>query len=238
MNTERIALVTGAAKGMGRAIAIKLADEVSAVAVHCLTSRKDAEDTAAEIRKKGRRSAVFAADLTDEKLAGGLVREVENEFGRLDILVNTVGPFLVKPWQELDGADWDRMFREVLQSSFFCLKAALPGMRERKWGRIINIGYSRAEQLGSFPSITAYAAAKTGLLILTRTSAVSEVGNGITINMVSPGLMEGGVLPAGKVPPAAIGKFRDVAGAVAYLVSEDAAAVTGANLIVAGTWKM
>jgi len=238
MNTERIALVTGAAKGMGRAIAIKLAGEVSAVAVHCLTSRKDAEDTAAEIRKKGTRSAVFAADLTDEKLAGGLVRQVENEFGRLDILVNTVGPFLVKPWQELEGADWDRMFREVLQSSFFCLKAALPGMRERKWGRIVNIGYSRAEWLGSFPSITAYAAAKTGLLILTRTSAVSEVGNGITINMVSPGLMEGGVLPASKVPPAAIGKFRDVAGAVAYLVSEDAAAVTGANLIVAGTWKM
>jgi 3-oxoacyl-[acyl-carrier protein] reductase len=238
MNTGRIAFVTGAAKGMGRAIAVKLADEVGAVAVHCFNSRKDAEDTAAEIRKKGKRSVVFAADLTDEKRAGGLVREVENEFGRLDILINTVGPFLVKPWQELDGADWDRMFRGVLESSFFCIKAALPGMRERKWGRIVNIGYSRAEQLGSFPSITAYAAAKTGLLILTRTIAVSEVGNGITINMVSPGLMEGGALPAGKVAPAAIGTFRDVAGAVAYLASEDAAAVTGANLIVAGTWKM
>jgi 3-oxoacyl-[acyl-carrier protein] reductase len=238
MNTGRIALVTGAAKGMGRKIAIKLADEAGAVAVHYLHSRKDAEETAADIQQKGIRSAVFAADLTDENQAAELVRKVENEFGRLDILINTVGPFLVKPWHELDGGDWDRMFREVLESSFFCLKAALPGMRERKWGRIINIGYSRAEQLGSFPSITAYAAAKTGLLILTRTTAVSEVGNGITINMVSPGLMEGGALPAGKVAPAAIGTFRDVAGAVAYLASEDAAAVTGANLIVAGTWKM
>ena len=238
MNAGRVALVTGAAKGMGRAIAIKLADEASAVAVHCFHSRKDAENTAAEIQKKGKRSAVFAADLADERLAVDLVRDAENEFGRLDILINTVGPFLVKPWQELDGKDWDRMFREVLESSFFCLKAVLPGMRERKWGRIVNIGYSRAEHLGSFPSITAYAAAKAGLLILTRTAAVSEVGNGITINMVSPGLMEGGALPAGKVPPASIGTFRDVAGAVAYLTSEDAGAVTGANLIVSGTWKM
>jgi len=238
MNTGRIALVTGGAKGMGRKIAIGLADRADAVAVHFLTSRKEAEDVAAEVRKKGKRSAVFGADLTDEKRAAGLVGEVEKKFGRLDILVNTVGPFLVKPWQELDGADWDRMFREVLESSFFCLKAVLPGMREKKWGRVVNIGYSRAEQLGSFPSITAYAAAKTGLLILTRTAAVSEVANGITINMVSPGLMEGGALPPGKVPPAAIGTFRDVAGAVAYLASEEAAAVTGANIIVAGTWKM
>ena len=238
MNTGRIALVTGAAKGMGRVIAVKLADEVGAVAVHCFNSRKDAEDTAAEIRKKGKRSAVFAADLTDEKRAASLIRDVESEFGRLDILVNTVGPFLVKPWQELNGADWDRMFREVIQSAFSCIKASLPGMKERKWGRIINIGYSRVEQLGSFPTITAYAAAKTGLLILTRTAAVSEVANGITINMVSPGLMEGGAFPTGKVPPAAIGTFRDVALAVAYLVSEEASAVTGANLIVAGTWKM
>jgi 3-oxoacyl-[acyl-carrier protein] reductase len=238
MNTGRIALVTGAAKGMGREIALMLADKAGAVAVHYFNSLKEAEDVAEEVRKKGKRSAIFAADLTDEKQAAGLIREVESEFGRMDILVNTVGPFLVKPWHELNGADWDRMFREVLQSAFCCLKAALPGMKERKWGRIINIGYSRAEQLGSFPTITAYAAAKTGLLILTRTAAVSEVANGITINMVSPGLMEGGAFPAGKVPPAAIGKFRDVAVAVAYLASEEASAVTGANLIVAGTWKM
>jgi 3-oxoacyl-[acyl-carrier protein] reductase len=111
-------------------------------------------------------------------------------------------------------------------------------MRARRWGRIINIGYSRAEQLGSFPTILPYAVAKTGLLILTRTAAVSEVANGVTVNMVSPGLMEGGVLPPGKIPPAAIGGFRDVAGAVDFLASDAAAAVTGTNLIVSGTWKM
>jgi 3-oxoacyl-[acyl-carrier protein] reductase len=118
------------------------------------------------------------------------------------------------------------------------MKAVLPGMRERGWGRIVNIGYSRAEQLAAFPTITAYAAAKTGLLILTRTAAASEVGAGITINMVSPGLLKGGQLPAGTFPPAALGTYADIATAVRFLASDEAAAITGTNLIVAGTWKM
>jgi 3-oxoacyl-[acyl-carrier protein] reductase len=235
---DRVALVTGAAKGMGRAIALALSRRVSGVAVHYRSSSADAGETVAEIERQGKRAAAFGADLTDEGGAVDLVRKVEEAFGRLDVLVNNIGPFLVKPWQELTGVDWDGMFRGVLESAHFCMKAALPGMRSRGWGRVINIGYGRAEQLGSFPTIVPYAIAKTGLLILTRTAAVSEVGNGITVNMVSPGLMQGGVLPAGKVPPGAIGKYADVAEAVAFLASEEAAAVSGANLIVAGTWKM
>jgi 3-oxoacyl-[acyl-carrier protein] reductase len=235
---NRVALVTGAAKGMGRAIALALSRRVSGVAVHYRGSTEEAGETVAEIERQGKRAASFGADLTDEGRAADLVRKVEKAFGRLDVLVNNIGPFLVKPWQELTGGDWDVMFRGVLESAHFCMKAALPGMRSRGWGRVINIGYSRAEQLGSFPTIVPYAIAKTGLLILTRTAAVSEVANGVTVNMVSPGLMEGGVLPPGKVPPAAIGKFADVAEAVAFLASDEAAAVTGANLIVAGTWRM
>ncbi len=236
--SERVALVTGAAKGMGRAIALALARRGSSVAVHYRASAKDAAETVSAVERLGKRAAAFATDLTDEGAAAGLVRSVERTFGRLDVLVNNIGPFLVKPWQELTGGDWDAMFRGVLESAHFCMKAALPGMRDRRWGRVINIGYSRAEQLGSFPTIAPYAIAKTGLLILTRTAAVSEVANGVTINMVSPGLIEGGVLPSGKIPPAAIGKFADVGEAVAFLASDEAAAVTGANIVVAGTWKM
>jgi len=235
---ERVALVTGAAKGMGRAIALALSRRVSGIAVHYRGSSKEARETVAGIEHLGRRAASFGADLTNEGRAADLVRKVEEAFGRLDVLINNVGPFLVKPWQELTGADWDAMFRGVLESAHFCMKAALPGMRSRGWGRVINIGYSRAEQLGSFPTIAPYAIAKTGLLILTRTVAVSEVGNGVTVNMVSPGLIEGGFLPPGKIPPGAIGKFADVAEAVAFLASEEAGAVTGTNLIVAGTWRM
>jgi 3-oxoacyl-[acyl-carrier protein] reductase len=235
---DRVALVTGSAKGMGRAIALALAGRAQGVAVHYRGSASEAAEAVADIERLGTRSAAFAADITEEAEAEGLVRKVEEAFGRLDVLVNNVGPFLVKPWQELSGGDWDAMFRAVLESAHFCMKAALPGMRRRRWGRVVNIGYSRAERIGSFPTIVPYAVAKTGLLILTRTAAVSEVTNGITINMVSPGLIEGGVMPSGKIPPGAAGTFDDVAGTVAYLASEEAAAVTGTNILVAGTWKM
>ncbi len=236
---SRTILVTGAARGMGRAIALKLAGPDRAVAVHYLNSAGEASAVVAEAAALGARSAAFQADLAEEAQADDLIGRVEKELGGIDILVNNVGPFLVKPWSELTGQDWDFLLKGVLESAYFCLRGVLPGMRSRKWGRVVNIGYSRAEQLGSFPTILPYAVAKTGLLILTRTAAVSEIAAGITINMVSPGLIEGGALPPLKnIPPAAIGRALDVASAVSYLVSDEASAVTGANLIVAGTWKM
>ncbi|MEN6560807.1 MAG: SDR family oxidoreductase [Acidobacteriota bacterium] len=235
----RIALVTGASRGIGRAIALRLAEDVSGVAVHYFSRREEAQELAAAIREKGKLSAVFRADLTKKAQAAGLIKKVEERFARVDILVNNVGPFLVKPWDQLEVADWDKALRGNLLGPYFCLKAALPGMRRRKWGRIVNIGYSRAEHLGAFPTIAAYAVAKTGLLTLTRTAAAAEIVNGITINMVSPGLIRGGAMPSLKnVSESQIGTFEDVAGAVAYCASDKAAAMTGANLIVAGTWKM
>lgn len=235
----RIALVTGAGRGMGRAIALRLAEDVSGVAVHYFSRREEAQELAAAIREKGKLSAVFRADLTKKAQAAGLIKKVEERFARVDVLVNNVGPFLVKPWDQLEVADWDRVLRGNLLGPYFCMKAALPGMRKRKWGRIVNIGYSRAEHLGAFPTIVPYAVAKTGLLTLTRTAAAAEVANGITVNMVSPGLIRGGALPSMKsVSEAQLGTFEDVAGAVAYCASDAAAAVTGANVIVAGTWKM
>jgi 3-oxoacyl-[acyl-carrier protein] reductase len=239
MTVERYGLVTGAGKGLGREIALALADEIAGVAVHYHRDKESAEATAEAIKQKGKDSAALAAGLTEETAVAGLISEVERRFGRLDILVNNVGPILVKPWADLAASDWEKVFRTNLVGSFLCLKAALPGMKAKKWGRIINIGYSRAEQLAAFPNITAYAAAKTGLLILTRTAAASEAGSGVTINMVSPGLIEGGIMPKGyDVHGGAVGTFADVAGAVRYLISEEARAVTGTNLIVAGTWKM
>lgn len=235
----RIALVTGASRGIGRAVALRLAEDVSGVAVHYYQRREEAQELAAVLRERGQLSAVFRADLTKKAQAAGLIKKVEERFARIDVLVNNVGPFLVKPWDHLEVSDWERVLRGNLLGPYFCMKAALTGMRQRKWGRIVNIGYSRVEQLAAFPTIAPYAAAKTGLLILTRTAAKAEAANGITVNMVSPGLIKGGAMPpARNLPEARLGTVEDVAEAVAFLSSDRAAAVTGTNLIVAGTWKM
>jgi 3-oxoacyl-[acyl-carrier protein] reductase len=239
VKNQRIALITGSSRGIGRAIAIRLADDTAAVAVQYKSNKEAADEVLDEIVKKGRLGHAFQADLTNEREASNLVREVEAKFGRLDILVNNFGPIIVKPWQELTTADWETMFRSVFLSAFWCISGALPGMRERGWGRIINIGYNRVEHLTAFSKVTSYAVAKTALLILTRSIAVAEVKSGITANMVSPGLIEGGMMPAGgKIGPEYFGKTTDVAEAVGFLASEEAAHITGTNLIVAGAWKL
>lgn len=236
---DKIALVTGSSRGLGKEIALRLADNVSGVAVHYRYQGQRALAVVREIKGKGRRSGCFRADLTKEKEAFELIEKVENYFGRLDILINNFGPLQVKPWPDLAAKDWDYIFRSNLESAFFCLKAALPAMEKRKWGRIINLGYSRAEQLTVFPTITPYAVAKTGLLILTRTVAASVASSGITVNMVSPGLIKGGVFPVEKkVPAGRLGEFEDVVEAILFLISDKASYITGNNLIVAGGWRM
>lgn len=239
MRNDRIALVTGAGRGIGRAIAVALAGECRAVAVHYRSDRSAVEATAKPIRAAGAECAVLRADLIRESEAVKTVREVERKFGRIDILVNTVGPFLMKPWSRLTGADWEVLFRGNLLASFFTMRAALPGMRRRGWGRVVNLGFGRIEQAAAFPTVAAYAAAKSGLLILTRTAAATEAGTGVTVNMVSPGLIKGGRLPRGvRIAAGSLGTVDDVAQAVRYLASDAAASVSGTNILVAATWKM
>jgi 3-oxoacyl-[acyl-carrier protein] reductase len=236
---KRIALVTGSSKGIGRDIAIRLSEICSGVAVHYMNNKQAAGKVVDRIKEKGKRSESFRADLTKEKDAAALVRNVEEKFGGIDILVNNFGPILVKPWEKVTSFEWELVFRANLLSALYCLKTVLPGMRKREWGRIVNLGYSRVEQLAAFSTITPYAIAKTGLLILTRSVAASEASAGITVNMVSPGLMKGGILPESKdIPRGRLGKFKDVSQAVLFLVSEEADFITGTNLVVAGGWKI
>ncbi len=152
MTIKRCALVTGASGGLGREIAVSLAASAGAVIIHYFRNRKGAEETARRARKIGAESAVFQADLASEEEARNLVVAAEKVRGRLDILVNNVGPIRIKPWDRLSGADWEDALRKNLFSSYFCLAAALPGMRARRFGRVINLGFGRAEQLAAFPT--------------------------------------------------------------------------------------
>jgi 3-oxoacyl-[acyl-carrier protein] reductase len=237
--TEKVVLVTGATGHLGQVVARRLALDYNHLGLHYFRRQNEADRLVSELRGSGKQAFAFQSDLTSEEGAAALVKMVLEQFGRLDVLVNMPGDIKTKPWDELNQEDWESIFRSNLESAYFCLKQALPVMRRQKWGRVINIGFHLVEHLGSFPGVTPYAVAKTGLLILTRTVAVAEVENGITVNMVSPGLLEGGVLPSSvKLKPGQVGKPEDVAEAVAFLASEKAAGITGTNLLVAGTWKM
>ena len=180
----------------------------------------------------------FQACITDEHKAAAFFKEAQKAFGRIDILINNVGPMLTMPWKDVKSRDWDRIFAGNIKTALFGMKAVLPGMHESKWGRIINIGYSRVEQLSAFLTITPYSVAKTGLLLLTRAAARTEAAAGVTVNMVSPGLIEGGVQPGrSRIPMERLGTFAEVAEAAAFLASEEAGYITGVNLVVAGGWK-
>jgi 3-oxoacyl-[acyl-carrier protein] reductase len=236
---NKIALVTGSTRGMGRDIALRLSDHAAGVVIHYKRDRDAAMRVVEEIRAKGKLSVCIRADLTKENEAQLLVQRSKERVAAIDILVNTYGPILVKPWEMLKPEDWDHMLRSNLESAFYCIKAVLAGMRKKRWGRIINLGFSRVEQVVAYHQIVPYAIAKTGLLILTRSVAASTAADGITVNMVSPGLMEGGALPKDQnVPAGRFGRFEDVSNAVEFLVSEQSSYITGTNIIVAGGWKI
>jgi len=236
---KKIALVTGSSRSMGRDIALRLSDHVAGVVIHYRRDRDAAMSVVEEIRAKGKLSVCIRADLTKEKEAQLLVQRSGERIAAIDILVNNFGPILVKPWEMLKPEDWDHMLKSNLESAFYCIKAVLAGMRKKRWGRIINLGFSRVEQLVAYQQIVPYAIAKTGLLILTRSVASSVAADGITVNMVSPGLMEGGVLPKDEnIPKGRFGRSEDVSNAVLFLVSEQSSYITGANLIVSGGWKI
>ncbi|MDD8027259.1 MAG: SDR family oxidoreductase [Acidobacteriota bacterium] len=236
---DRVALVTGASSAVGAAAAAALARDCAAVAVHYHSRREGALRAAEGVRSAGAEAFVVPADLFRDEGPAALVARVRRKLGRIDVLVHVPGPFLQKPWDRLDPSDWHGMLRSNVVSAYGCLLAVLPGMRRRKWGRIVFFGYGRVEQAGAFPGILPYAAAKSGLLLLTRTAAAAEAPRGITVNMVSPGLISGGVRPR-QIDPRAypLGTAGDVGEAVRFLASGEAARITGSDLIVAGTWKM
>lgn len=237
--TNRVALVTGASSAVGGAVAAALAGGCAAVAVHYLSDAEGARRTAARVREAGAEPFLVRARLDRGAGPALLAGRVRRSLGRIDILAHTVGPFLVKPWDQLGPADWERTIRSNLIAAHGCLLAVLPGMRRRKWGRVILFGYGRLGQETAFPGILPYAAAKAGLWLLVRTASASEASRGVTVNMVSPGLLTTGLRPRGFKPDRhPLGTPGDVAEAARFLASPKAGHITGSNIVIAGTWKM
>ena len=184
----KIALVTGGSRGIGRAVAIALAQSGADVAVNFKTREKEARATLELISSMGRKGILAQADVSQASEVTRLIGTVAKELGPIDILVNNAGIARHQKIEETTESDWDEVIRTNLKSVFLVTQAVLPGMRQRRWGRIINIS-SGATQTGGLVGIH-YTASKSGIEGLTRAYAQRLVKEGITVNAVAPVLIQ------------------------------------------------
>ena len=236
----KVAIVTGSSRGIGKAIALKLADAGASVVV--TGHIEDAEPVAKEIRAKGRQSLAVRASVTSAADIEKLVEATLSTFGRVDILVNNAGITRDQLVLKMSEDDWDAVLDTNLKSVFLCTRAVLRPMLKQRWGRIINI--SSVIGLIGNPGQANYAASKAGIIGFTRTIAKEVGSRGITANVITPGFIETRMTQAmnqaqrqelmKRIPLGSLGTPEDVAEAAAFLASEGARYITGQVLGVDG----
>jgi 3-oxoacyl-[acyl-carrier protein] reductase len=238
--TGRVALVTGASRGIGRASALALAGAGADVIVAFHRNRTQAEEVRAQIEAQGRRAIALAAGVADPDEVSRLMADGVEALGPVDILVNNAGIAVMQPLDEITDADWDRVIDVNLKSAFLMTQAVVPGMRERRWGRIVNMS-SVAAQLGGVVG-PHYAASKAGMLGLTHSYAALLAKDGITVNAIAPALVETDMVtnnpratPA-LIPVGRFGTVDEVADVVVMLARNGY--VTGQTINVNGGWYM
>lgn len=241
--TGKTALVTGASRGLGRGVALVLAELGADVAVNYFHNRNEAKKVCTEIEKFGRKSLCIKADVSSadevEKMFAAIIRE----FGKLDILVNNAGTTKSQDIFDTSEEDWDFIIRTNLKSMFLCGKEAMKVMRGQRFGRIINMSSIVAHR-GALYGHVHYAATKSGILGFTKTLARTAAPLGITVNAIAPGIIETELLfqthGAEEVKslaagvPLGLGTSRDIGLAAAYLAGEGGRYITGATLDVNG----
>jgi 3-oxoacyl-[acyl-carrier protein] reductase len=241
---ERVALVTGGSRGIGRAVVLQLSQAGLQVAVNYRQGRDAAEELVAHIREQGGRAAAFAADVANPDQAERLVEVVQETFGRLDVLVNNAGITRDTLVLRMKRDDWEDVLATNLSGAFYCTKAALRGMVRQRFGRIVNVA-SVAGLVGNVGQVN-YAAAKAGLVGMTKALAKEVASRNITVNAVAPGLIETDLLHdmveaqrntlLEHIPLGRLGRPEEIAQAVWYLVQADY--VTGHVLVVDGGLAM
>jgi 3-oxoacyl-[acyl-carrier protein] reductase len=233
----RTALVTGSAKGVGRELLLSLADCGASVAVHYNTSDEEAQSVAEQATELGVGVTTVQGDVTDPDAVDELFDAVEAELGDIDILVNNVGTFAPSHWEEISFETWNRVLETNLNGTYLCAKRALPGMREREWGRIVNIGYASADRLLVSPKNFPYFVAKAGVIMFTRMLAADTQDDGITVNAVSPYVVENSEVFPDELPRGRPANFDDMAQALRFFLDEDSDYLSGQNVAVDGGWR-
>jgi acetoacetyl-CoA reductase/3-oxoacyl-[acyl-carrier protein] reductase len=237
----KTALVTGASRGIGRAIAVELARAGAKVALNYQSSDAKAQAVADEIVKLGGSAMLVKANVGDAQQARAMVKQVANEFGRLDVLVNNAGITRDTSLRKMTDEQWEEVIKTNLNGYFYCTSAAIPVMIEQKFGRIINIS-SMNGQIAAFGQAN-YSASKGGIIAFTKTAALELAKSGITVNTVSPGFTETDMFAEvpekiqeqikGRIPLGRFAKPEEIAKAVVFL-AVDGDYITGQQINVNG----
>jgi len=243
---DKIALVTGAGRGIGRAIAIALAKEGASIVVNDVDDRL-AEETANEVKAMGCKTLAIRADISSGFEVNRMVETTLRSFGRIDILVNNAGIFSSVPLESMSEDEWDRVMKVNLKGVFLCSQAVVKSMKKQRSGKIVNIG-SLAAKVGGIFAGANYAASKAGVICLTKSLAKQLASYGINVNAVAPGVIETDMTKnwpkdvkedfLRQIPLGRFGTPEEVADAVLFLVSDRASYVTGATIDVNGGIRM
>jgi 3-oxoacyl-[acyl-carrier protein] reductase len=244
--TDRVAIVTGGGRGIGRAIALRLAEAGANVVVNDIGDSAPVEAVVKEIKAMGRQALAVLADVSSAAEVDKMVAEAISAYGRIDILVNNAGIARDQLLLRMTEEEWDRVLAVDLKSVFLCTRAVLKHMVKERRGRVISIA-SIVGMVGN-PGQANYAAAKAGIIGFTRTVAKEVASRGITVNAVAPGFIDTEMTKHLKeewkeelkkrIPLGQLGSPRDVAEAVAFLASEEAGYITGQVLVVDGGMAM
>ncbi len=244
--TGKVALVTGARRGMGKSHALALARQGAKVAVTDI-SQEECQSVVDEIKSAGGEAIAFKMDVLNKTDVDAVFDEVIKQFGRLDILVNNAGIYIDKPTLEMTEKEWDETINVNLKGGFLCAQRAAKEMAKNKWGRIINISSIASGGVGiGFPGAAHYAASKGGIIGMTESMAAEWAELGITVNAIGPGVIETPMTQpiteelakeiSTRIPLKRIGKPEEISAAVVFLASEEASYVTGATIYVDGGW--
>ncbi len=241
----KVALIAGGARGIGKSLALDLADKGWAIATSYRKSEDQARQLTAELQAKGIQATTIRADVSDPAAAEALVRSVEKEYGRIDALINCAGPYHRVNLLEESPEGWQEMFDNNLHPLFYLSRAVAPGMKERKWGRIVSFSMANADQHNAQTGVTAHYIAKAGVLILSRSLAKVLAPFGITVNTISPGFIDSGSAPSEEltkmvknIPAGYVGTTGDAIAAILYLLSDEARYVNGSNIHLSGAWGL
>ena len=234
--SDRVALVTGSATGVGRELLLAAARNGADVAVQYRTSEAAAEAVADRARETGVDAHVVQMDVTDPDAVDRGFTQVEDALGAPDVLVNNVGAFAPDHWAELSVETWNRVWETNVNGTYLCCRRALPAMRAAGDARIVNVGYASSERALVSPVNAPYFMAKTAVLMFTRMLAADTADDGITVNAVSPYVVENSDEFPDELPRDRPASFADMVQATMFFLDPDSDYVSGANVEVSGGW--